>query len=92
MVRHARRVEPVDMNSLEILTAVAAVLLPTMSMQTFWVVRALNRIDDRLDRMDDRFDRMDDRFDRMDDRFDHLDRTIVRDHGERISRLEARRL
>jgi hypothetical protein len=72
------------MNYVEILTAVAAVLLPTMSMQTFWVVRVLNRIEDRLDRMDVRFDR-------MDDRFDHFDRTIVRDHGERISRLEARR-
>jgi len=50
----------------------------------------LDRMDDRFDRMDDRFDRMDDRFDRMDDRFDRLEQDVIRDHGQRISRLEAR--
>lgn len=44
----------------------------------------------RLDRMDDRFDRMDDRFDRMDDRFARLEEDVIRDHTQRISRLEAR--
>lgn len=49
-----------------------------------------DRMDDRFDRMDERFDRMDERFDRMDDRFDRLERDVIRDHAERISRLEAR--
>jgi len=50
----------------------------------------LGRMDDRFDRMDDRFDRIDDRFDRIDDRFARLEKDVIRDHGERISRLEAR--
>jgi hypothetical protein len=65
------------MDYLEVLTAVATVLVPTVGLQTFWVVRALNRIDRRIDRVDDRLD--------------HIDQTILRDHGERISRLEASR-
>jgi hypothetical protein len=65
------------MDYLEILTAVATVLVPTVGTQTFWIVRALNGIERRIDGVDDRLD--------------HIDQTILRDHGERISRLEAGR-
>lgn len=85
---------------LQVFTIVAA-LLGVVGVQTTWVVHALERfevrvdarfaqIDGRLDRMDDRFDRIDDRFDRIDDRFDRLEQDVIRDHGQRISRLEAR--
>jgi hypothetical protein len=65
------------MDYLEILTAVATVLVPMVGTQTFWIVRALNRIERRIDGVYDRLD--------------HIDQTILRDHGERISRLEAGR-
>ena len=81
---------------LQVFTIVAA-LLGVVGVQTTWIIHALGLMDDRFDRMDDRFDRMDDRFDRMDDRFDRIDarferleHDVIRDHGERISRLEAR--
>jgi archaellum component FlaC len=81
---------------LQVFTIVAA-LLGVVGVQTTWVIHALERLDGRLDRIDDRFDRVDDRFDRIDDRFDRIDdrfarleKDVIRDHGERISRLEAR--
>ena len=88
---------------LQVFTIVAA-LLGVVGVQTTWVIHALeqldgrldrmddrfNRVDDRFDRVDDRFDRIDDRFDRIDDRFARLEKDVIRDHGERISRLEAR--
>ena len=40
--------------------------------------------------MDDRFAQIDLRFDGMDDRFARLEKDVSRDHGQRISRLEAR--
>ena len=48
------------------------------------------QVDGRLDRIDARLDRIDDRFDRIDNRFDRLEQDVIRDHGQRISRLEAR--
>jgi len=40
--------------------------------------------------VDARFAQMDDRFDRIDQRFARLEHDVIRDHGQRISRLEAR--
>jgi hypothetical protein len=40
--------------------------------------------------MEDRFSRIDERFDRIDGRFARLEQDVIRDHGQRISRLEAR--
>ena len=78
---------------LQVFTIVAA-LLGVVGAQTTWVLHALQRIETRLDgfeaRMDDRLARIDDRFARMDDRFARLEQDVIRDHGERISRLEAR--
>lgn len=48
------------------------------------------QVDRRFGQMDLRFARMDDRFDRMDDRFARLEEDVIRDHTQRISRLEAR--
>jgi hypothetical protein len=41
-----------------------------VGIQTFWIARALDRIERRLDRIDD---------------------TVLRDHGDRLARLEAAR-
>ena len=75
------------------LTIVAA-LLGVVGVQTTWVVHALERFEGRVDarfaQIDARLDRMDDRFDRIDDRFERLEQDVIRDHGQRISRLEAR--
>ena len=48
------------------------------------------QVDRRFEQMDLRFARMDDRFDRMDDRFARLEEDVIRDHTQRISRLESR--
>ena len=54
------------------------------------VDRRFEQVDWRFEQMDLRFARMDDRFDRMDDRFARLEVDVIRDHTQRISRLEAR--
>ena len=85
---------------LQVLTIVAA-LLGIVGVQTTWVIHALERIETRLDgfearvdarfaQVDSRFAQIDDRFDRIDDRFARLEQDVIRDHGQRISRLEAR--
>lgn len=53
-----------------IIGAVAALLTIVVGIQSFWIVRTLDRIDKRLDRIED---------------------TFLRDHGERLARLEATR-
>jgi len=78
---------------LQVFTIVAA-LLGVVGLQTTWVIHALERlearVDLRFDAVDARFAHVDARFDRMDERFDRLERDVIRDHGQRISRLEAR--
>ena len=49
--------------------AIIGSLFAALALQTFWIVRGLDRIEKRLDRIED----------------------ILRDHGERIARLEATR-
>jgi tetrahydromethanopterin S-methyltransferase subunit G len=48
------------------------------------------QVDSRFAQMEDRFSRIDERFDRIDGRFARLEQDVIRDHGQRISRLEAR--
>lgn len=48
------------------------------------------RIDGRIDRIDGRIDRIEGRIDRIDERFARLEQDVIRDHSQRISRLEAR--
>jgi hypothetical protein len=45
-------------------------------LQTLWISRALDRVHASLDRLDARLS--------------HLEGVVLRDHGERIARLEAR--
>jgi hypothetical protein len=44
-------------------------------LQALWISRALGRVHATLDRLDSRFD--------------HVEGVVLRDHGERIARLEA---
>ena len=46
-------------------------------LQALWISRALDRIHATLDRLDSRFD--------------HVEGDVLRDHGERIARLEVAR-
>jgi tetrahydromethanopterin S-methyltransferase subunit G len=48
------------------------------------------QVDSRFAQMEGRFSRIDERFDRIDGRFARLEQDVIRDHGQRISRLEAR--
>lgn len=49
--------------------AIIGSLVAALTLQTFWISRALDRIERRLDRIDD---------------------TFLKDHGERIAKLEER--
>ena len=81
------------MEWLQVFTIVAA-LLGVVGLQTTWVIHGLERfearVDARFDAVDARFAQMDGRLDRIDDRFTRLEQDVIRDHGQRISRLEAR--
>jgi hypothetical protein len=71
----------------ETLTAVAAIVVPMISLQTFWIARGFSGLERELG---GRIDRIERRLDRFEERLDHIDRTIIRDHSERIARLESR--
>lgn len=49
-----------------------------VGLQGLWISRALDRVDARLDRIDTRLDR--------------IEGVVLRDHAERIARLEASRI
>jgi hypothetical protein len=66
---------------LEALTAVAAIVVPMISIQTFWIARGFSSLERQLGA---RIDRVEQRLDRVEQRLDH----IVLDHTERITRLE----
>jgi hypothetical protein len=59
--------------------AQAATIVPALAaftgLQALWISRALDRVYSTLDRLDTRFD--------------HVEGVVLRDHGERIARLEA---
>ena len=86
------------MTYLEILTAVAAIVVPMISIQTFWIARGFSSLErelggsiDGVERsLGQRIDRVEGRLDRVEGRLDHIDRTVIRDHTERIERLESR--
>jgi hypothetical protein len=77
----------VSVSYLEILTAVAAIVVPMISIQTFWIARGFSSLERRIDGVEMNLGR---RLDRVEERLDHIDRTIIRDHSERITRLETR--
>ena len=55
---------------------VIGVLAAVIGLQSFWIARALDDIRATLDRLDARLG--------------HIESVVLRDHGDRISRLEAR--
>jgi hypothetical protein len=59
--------------------AQAATIVPALAaftgLQALWISRALDRVYSTVDRLDTRFD--------------HVEGVVLRDHGERIARLEA---
>jgi hypothetical protein len=59
-----------------IIGVLTAVVGLAVGLQSFWIARALDRIHAALDRLDARFD--------------HIEGVVLRDHAERIARLEAR--
>jgi hypothetical protein len=77
----------VSVSYVEILTAVAAIVVPMISIQTFWIARGFSSLERRIDGVEMNLGR---RLDRVEERLDHIDRTIIRDHSERITRLETR--
>jgi hypothetical protein len=64
---------------LEIVSAVAAIVVPMITIQTLWIARSLGGLEGTLGG----------RLDRVEQRLEHIDQTM-RDHAERIARLEAR--
>jgi len=58
-------------------TTIIASLAAVIGMQAFWVSRALDRVSTVLDRVEAKLDR--------------IEIGVLRDHGERIARLEAAR-
>ena len=64
-------------------TIVSALAVFT-SLQAVWISHA-------LDRVYARFDGIDARLDRIDARLDRIEGVVLRDHAERIARLEASR-
>jgi hypothetical protein len=59
-----------------IIGVLTAVIGLAVGLQSFWIAHALDRIYTKLDRLDARFD--------------HVEGVVLRDHAERIARLEAR--
>jgi hypothetical protein len=54
---------------------IVAALAAFTGLQTLWITRALDRVHATLDRLDAKFD--------------HVAGVVLRDHGERIARLET---
>jgi hypothetical protein len=69
-------------------TIISALAVLT-GLQAFWITHALDRVYARFDGVDARFDRVDARLDRIDARLDRIEGVVLRDHAERIARLEA---
>jgi uncharacterized membrane protein len=59
-----------------IIGVLTAVVGLAVGLQSFWIAHALDRIHATLDRLDARFDR--------------VEGVVLREHAERIARLEAR--
>ena len=80
-------------NTAQTISLIASLVI-VFGAQTAWILRAFVQVDNRLDRVDGRLDRMDIKVDaglaRVETRLDELKTEIVRDHGERIARLEER--
>jgi hypothetical protein len=56
--------------------AIIGAMAALLTLQSFWIGRLFDATNKRLDRIDGRLD--------------HIEGSVLRDHGERIARLEAR--
>jgi hypothetical protein len=72
--------------TIAILGGLVIVVGIVVSLQTFWIARSLDKVDAALGKLDAKIDTG---LARLDTRLDELKTEIVRDHGERIARLEA---
>ena len=54
------------------------------------VDRRFEQVDRRFDHVDRRFEQVDRRFERIESRLERIEHGVVREHGERIARLEER--
>jgi uncharacterized membrane protein len=59
-----------------IIGVLTAVVGLAVGLQSFWIAQALDRVHAALDRIDARLD--------------HIEGVVLREHSERIARLEAR--
>jgi hypothetical protein len=66
--------------------AAAAVILAALAGQSFWMNARMNDVSRRTERLEDTITA---RFDQVGERFDRIEATVLKDHGERIARLEA---
>jgi hypothetical protein len=64
-----------------------ALLIAVVGAQAFWIGRALDGLRAEMYRG---FDAINTRLDRLEARLDRLEAVVLRDHGERIARLEER--
>jgi tetrahydromethanopterin S-methyltransferase subunit G len=63
--------------------------LATITANGFKAVdKRFDEVDKRFDEVDKRFDEVDKRFDEVDKRFDRIENILLRDHLNRIERLE----
>ena len=53
------------------------------------MISRINGLNQRMDGIDQRLDRMDQRLDGMNLRLDHIQESFIKDHTERLVRLEA---
>jgi hypothetical protein len=63
---------------------IVSALAAFADLQALWISNALDRVYARLDGIDARLDRIDTRLDR-------IESVVLRDHAERLARLEASR-
>jgi hypothetical protein len=75
--------------------SVIGALTGVIALQSFWLNRVLamfkEGVDRRFQQVDHRFERVESRLDRIESRLDRIELGVVREHGERIARLEERR-
>jgi uncharacterized membrane-anchored protein len=79
--------------TVSLVAAVGAITIGVVGAQAFWIARALDALRDEMHRgfelVELRFERVDQRFERVEQRLDRIEGSVLRDHGERIARLEA---
>jgi hypothetical protein len=66
----------VEWSQVALIIGVLTSVVGAVGLQSFWIARSLDRIHATLDRLDGRFDL--------------IEGVVLRDHAERIARLEAR--